>query len=428
MIGKYQVSTAKLPTQFGDFTIRCYRDDSGKEHVALYAGSLNGGEDIFTRIHSECFTGDVLGSHRCDCGTQLQASLRRIAEEKSGLLIYLRQEGRGIGLLNKIRAYDLQETKYLDTVDSNLALGFGEDERTYEAAIFMLQDLGVRSIRLNSNNPAKKNALEAQGIRISAIIPSKPVLTSANRSYLMTKAERMNHQIDPSWLGIAMSPRIPDVAAGAFPKVTLSYAQSLDGSIAASNRDRLTLSCNESMAFVHRLRANHDAILVGIDTVISDDPRLTVRLVCGHSPQPVVLDCRLRIPLGSKLFSGPKAPWIFTAPDHAPERRAAIEERGGKVFVVERTDFDRLDLPQLLTALYSQGIGSLLVEGGRTVITHFLNHHPVDQIHVTISPQFVGGLNVLGGAIPMAVQIDDAIPQMIGRDIVISGRPRRPVC
>ncbi len=423
---QYSVATASLPTRYGTFTLRCYQDNAGKEHVAVYLGDLRDQENVFTRIHSECFTGDVLGSHRCDCGTQLHESLRRISEAKHGLLIYLRQEGRGIGLLNKIRAYDLQENHNLDTVDANLSLGFGEDERTYEAAAFMINDLGIRSVLLNSNNPTKTAGLETHGIRVSNTEPSRPVLTESNVGYLKTKAIRMNHRLADGWLEVKNETPTRTMNVIARPKVTLSYAQSLDGTIATRDKGQIALSCQESMAFVHRLRAKNNAILVGIETVLSDDPRLNVRLAEGPHPQPVILDRQLRLPLESKLLKGEKLPWIFTDLDASAEKKTALESRGARVFPVGKDlASNKLDLRQILETLGSHGIESLLVEGGQSVITSFLDGQWVDQIYITISPQFIGGgFNVLGGNLPTSVQLDNVISHLIGRDVVISGTPR----
>lgn len=189
-------SVARLPTQFGDFVVHVFVDHSdGKEHVALVHGDVAGAEAVATRVHSECLTGDVLGSLRCDCRKQLERALELLAATPRGILLYLRQEGRGIGLANKIRAYELQE-QGLDTTEANLALGFADDERDYGVAASMLEALQVRSIGLLTNNPDKIGQLEAYGIRVTSRIPHAIPPNGHNRRYLETKARKSGHLLD----------------------------------------------------------------------------------------------------------------------------------------------------------------------------------------------------------------------------------------
>ena len=155
-------------------------------------GEVCGMEDVLVRVHSECFTGEVLGSLRCDCGEQLDSALRLIAREGAGIVVYLRQEGRGIGLLQKMKAYNLQDQGH-DTVDANLLLGHEADERDYSLAACILKDLQVKSVRLMTNNPSKIEALEAEGICVNARVPLEGEVTADNEQYLVTKARRMNH-------------------------------------------------------------------------------------------------------------------------------------------------------------------------------------------------------------------------------------------
>ncbi|MFD1662456.1 bifunctional 3,4-dihydroxy-2-butanone-4-phosphate synthase/GTP cyclohydrolase II [Streptomyces caeni] len=188
-----------LPTAFGEFTAYGYRSTvDGVEHVALVHGEIGDGEDIVVRIHSECLTGDVLHSLRCDCGPQLEASLRRIQAEGRGVVVYLRgHEGRGIGLLSKLRAYELQE-RGRDTLDANLELGLPADARDYGAGAQILQDLGVRSVRLMTNNPDKTAALRRHGLKVTAREPMPVQAGEHNLRYLRTKRDRMGH--DLPWL------------------------------------------------------------------------------------------------------------------------------------------------------------------------------------------------------------------------------------
>lgn len=190
------MACARIPTATGEFQLCLYvNNHDEKEHLALILGEVRGQHDVLVRVHSECFTGDVLGSRRCDCGEQLQRSMQLIAANGSGVLIYLRQEGRGIGLLNKLRAYNLQDQGY-DTVEANLALGHQADERDYTVAARILEDLGVVSIRLLTNNPEKIQRLNALGVRVTERVALESTVNADNFNYLVTKALRMHHLID----------------------------------------------------------------------------------------------------------------------------------------------------------------------------------------------------------------------------------------
>lgn len=188
-----RMTSTRIPTKHGDFQLCFYTNSiDSKEHLAVYMGDLSSVESPLVRVHSECFTGDVLGSMRCDCGEQLDQSLALVAAAGVGIVIYLRQEGRGIGLLEKLRAYNLQDQGF-DTVDANLMLGHGADEREYSLAALILQDLSVTTIRLITNNPAKILALEASGIKVSERVALAVAANHDNAGYLQTKAQRMNH-------------------------------------------------------------------------------------------------------------------------------------------------------------------------------------------------------------------------------------------
>lgn len=187
---------AELPTRFGDFHIVGFSNNrDGKEHVAIVKGDVIGAENVPVRLHSECLTGDALGSLRCDCRDQLEASLKKIGAMETGMVLYLRQEGRGIGLTNKIRAYSLQDAG-LDTVEANHALGFQDDERDYAVAAHMIHSLKVQSIQLMTNNPKKINQLTQHGVRVNTRIPHILPPNEHNRFYLETKAAKSGHLID----------------------------------------------------------------------------------------------------------------------------------------------------------------------------------------------------------------------------------------
>tara|TARA_B110000444_G_scaffold255724_1_gene290641 strand:+ start:24910 stop:25551 length:642 start_codon:yes stop_codon:yes gene_type:complete len=193
-------SEAKLPTVHGDFQIRVFHESTtGFDHVALTLGDMAGPDPVLIRVHSECLTGDALGSLRCDCGPQLDSALKTIVERGWGCLLYLRQEGRGIGLHAKIQAYHLQD-QGADTLDANLMLGLPADGRDYSIAASMLLALNIPSVNLLSNNPNKKEQLEQYGIHVAGLIPLVVGVGDQNRSYLETKVERMGHQIEQSQL------------------------------------------------------------------------------------------------------------------------------------------------------------------------------------------------------------------------------------
>jgi GTP cyclohydrolase II len=190
------VAMAELPTRFGDFHIVAFENNrDGKEHVAITKGDVIGAESVPVRLHSECLTGDVMGSLRCDCRDQLEAALKTIGQMERGMVLYLRQEGRGIGLINKIRAYSLQD-EGLDTVEANLALGFRDDERDYAVAAHMLMSLKIKSVQLMTNNPKKINQLTQYGIQVDGRIPHIMEPNDHNRFYLETKAVKSGHMID----------------------------------------------------------------------------------------------------------------------------------------------------------------------------------------------------------------------------------------
>jgi GTP cyclohydrolase II len=520
-----QLTSTRIPTADGEFHLALFENSQDdKDHLALVYGEVEDQEDVLVRIHSECFTGDVLGSLRCDCGEQLNTSMRMLAHHGSGVLLYLRQEGRGIGLLNKLRAYDLQDEGY-DTVEANHMLGHEADERDYTIGAQMLEALGVQSIRLITNNPEKIESLEQLGVPVSERVPLRPHLNRHNADYLQTKVDRMRHLLDlgpasrknggaeaastngrkpapddaeaeqratsdenaapdeeapdetnsaptetsrsdspsasrnsgaengqASTTGQASETKSPSPQPGADstsgsagngspngtaasssegagalrsgmrtnphgtelahlraraedrfrrtgrPFVTLSYAQSLDGSIAARPDSPLAISGEASLTLTHRLRDVHDAILVGINTVLADDPRLNVRLTEeeeGSHPQPVVLDTTLRFPVSARLLrcDGP-APLIVTSETADPEAADRLRAAGADVMALP-CDETGVDLDALLDRLGERGLQSLMVEGGASVLTAFTTRRLVDHFIITVAPMLVGGVSAL---------------------------------
>lgn len=186
----------KMPTEHGDFDLIAYEDkNSGEEHLALVKGEWNENEPVLTRVHSSCMTGDIFGSCRCDCGPQLHAAMKKVQEEGKGIILYMNQEGRGIGMLNKLKAYKLQEEGY-DTVQANEKLGFKADQRDYGIGAQILRDLNVRKMRLMTNNPQKRTALIGYGLEIVENVPLEIESNQHNRFYLETKRDRMGHDIE----------------------------------------------------------------------------------------------------------------------------------------------------------------------------------------------------------------------------------------
>lgn len=455
-----QMASARIPTSMGESQLRLYASNlDDKEHLALLVGNVAHQHDVLVRVHSECFTGDVLGSLRCDCGAQLNQAMRLIAKEGSGILIYLRQEGRGIGLLNKLRAYNLQDQGY-DTVEANLLLGHGADERDYTIAALILKHLGIRSVRLLTNNPLKTEGLQESGITIKARVPLQSGVTSENAAYLLTKAQRMRHllSLDSTSSVLAeedigfeaerlhlspMTSRLPNNNGGiesllkraadhrqhtGRPFITLSYAQSMDGCIAVSSGKPLALSGSQSLTLTHQLRAAHDAILVGIGAVLADNPRLTVRLVEGKDPQPVVVDSQLRLPLNSNLLqSGCAPPWIATTEAADVERQKVLEAAGARVLRLPANAKGQVDLASLLQRLGELGINRLMVEGGAAIITSFLSERLVDHLVLTVAPVVVGGLPAvsrLGECDPNYFpHLRNLRHQRLGDDLVYWGDP-----
>jgi len=436
-----QTASARIPTTDGEFQLIHFRNNwDDKEHLALVMGQVAGGENVLVRIHSECFTGDVLGSQRCDCGEQLTTAMQTIAAEGRGIIVYLRQEGRGIGLAEKLRAYNLQDQGY-DTVDANLLLGHQADERDYTPGVLILQSLGVASIRLLTNNPDKVESLQSQALAVVERVPMRPSINRENAAYLSTKVQRMRHILDLDSHAPAKEERAVGVYAPLLeelkeradahfqatgrPFVTLSYAQSLDGCVAAHPGKPLTISAPQSLTMTHALRAAHRGILVGIGTALADDPSLTVRLVQGENPQPIAVDSHLRLPTSAKLLQTPRPAWIATTDAAPQDRQLALEAAGARIVRLPTAADGRVDLTALILRLGEMGIASLMVEGGPSILTSFLAARLADYAVVTIAPIFVGGIHAVNGLLhaPPAELPRIHMPQTIhiGPDITLWG-------
>jgi GTP cyclohydrolase II len=400
-----EVASLPLGTTFGEFNLRAFELASGEVYLALVRGDIGDGRSVLTRLHSECLTGDALGSLRCDCGPQLREAAREIAAEGRGVLVYATdQEGRGIGLVNKLRAYMLQEDG-ADTIDANCRLGFPPDARTYDAASRCLALLGVRSVRLLTNNPSKVEALSRSGIDVERTVPLQTSPHVRNIEYLHAKEARLGHvapagvPLDGNPIGDAtdVAPLLGRTAAPPWrPYVVLKYAQTVDGRIATRQGDAKWISSEAERQISHGLRAACDAVLVGVGTAIVDDPQLTVRMVPGSSPLRVVLDSTLRLPSTARVLDNGAGTVVITTEASSEELRAVFRSRAVGVQVVEPSPRG-VDLASALRTLRALGVSSLLVEGGARVITSFFAERLVDRLVVGIAPTIMGsGIDAVG--------------------------------
>jgi 3,4-dihydroxy 2-butanone 4-phosphate synthase/GTP cyclohydrolase II len=419
-------TAASLPTRHGELRIHVFRLGDETEVIALVHGEVASEAPVLVRLHSECLTGEALGSLRCDCGEQLEAGLEQVGRADRGVLLYLRHEGRGIGLFDKIRAYALQDGG-LDTVDANVALGLPIDGRDYTAAAAVLRKLGVQRARVLTNNPAKLQALAEHGIEIVERVPIEALPNPVNADYLRTKARRMGHMLD----GAPFVSSAPSANGHhTRPAVTVHYAQSIDGRIAARTGDARWVSGESSLKLAHELRASHDAVMVGIGTVLADDPRLTVRLVEGQSPIRVIVDSTLRVPISANVLADRTSRTIVATTPAAPQARArAIHDAGGEVLRAHADENGAVDLPDLLRRLRGMGIGSLLIEGGHGIITSALRAHAVDRLTVCIAPKVIGeGIDAVGDLhidyLREALTFARARFVTCGEDLIFCGEPR----
>jgi GTP cyclohydrolase II len=427
------VARLALPTPMGEFDLRAFEVGDDNVYLALLVGDVDGREGVLTRVHSECLTGDALGSLRCDCGVQLRTAMRAVAAEGSGVVVYATgHEGRGIGLRDKLRAYVLQDDG-VDTLDANVRLGLPADARRYDAAAAVLRALGVRSIRLLTNNPAKREGLEREGVRVDELVPLPTAGHLRNVSYLRTKRDRMGHR-PPT--GEALNGAIDSVRDVSDllgspgerddrPYVVVKLAQTLDGRVATSTGDSRWISGIEERRVTHTLRAAVDAVGVGIGTVLADDPQLTVRLVPGASPLRVVLDGRLRIPTDARVLDEHATTYVYTTGSAPAGRRMALRSFGAAVRTVPAT-VGGLDLAAVLRNLRASGVRTLLVEGGARLVTSLLAAGLVDRAIVSVSPLIVGaGRDAVGELgierVGDALRLENRTVHFAGDDLLIAG-------
>jgi GTP cyclohydrolase II len=427
-----EVGSVMIPTSYGQFRTRVFQAGSGHVHLALVRGEVAGRRSVLTRLHSECLTGDALGSLRCDCGVQLRTAMRAAAAEESSVVLYLTgHEGRGIGLVNKFRAY-MEQDLGADTLEANVRLGLPADARDYSEAGAVLRALEVRSVRLLSNNPAKAEALRRLGVPVDAVQPLATAPHARNLRYLRTKANRFGH-VRPTGVTLPAPVQKPvdvSVLVGDIrpheerPYVLVKYAQTLDGRIATRTGDSKWISGEAERRVSHALRAACDAVLVGSGTMQNDDPQLTVRLVPGANPIRVVLDSSLRTRPTSKVARDDAATMVFTTAAGDVQRISDLRAAGVAVRLVAASR-DGVDLPSVLASLREAGIESLMVEGGRRVITSLFASGLVDRLVVSISPTIVGtGIEAVGdlavSRVADGVRLANRSISMADEDVVLA--------
>ena len=428
-----EVANLPIATAAGEFDLRAFEAPSGRVYLLLGRGEIADGRSVLTRLHSECLTGDALGSLRCDCGIQLRLASRIIAAEGRGILVYATgHEGRGIGLVNKLRAYMLQDAG-MDTVEANRHLGLPVDDRDHVETGTVLRAAGIRSVRLLTNNPEKARGLRLAGLTVEAVVPIRTAPHVRNLAYLRTKRERLGH-LSPDGLPLP-DPQGPAIDVTDLlgpvrprpgrPYVVLKYAQSLDGRIATSVGDSKWISGEPERRVSHALRAACDAVLVGAGTVRTDDPQLTVRMVPGASPTRVILDSRLTVPLSARVVDGTASTVILTGPRANRHRAAALRDRG--VLVRQVVAGPRgLDVHHALGELRRLGIETLLVEGGAEVITSLLRAGSADRVIVGIAPILLGrGTDAVGDLgiteVVRGIELTNRAVHPVGDDVLVAG-------
>lgn len=353
-----------LPTRFGEFRATAFEVRPGLVHLALATGEPANGGPPLTRLHAECLTGDALGSLRCECGVRLRLALRRIAAEGRGLLLYATgREGHGVGLVDTLRAY-------LGSGDVRAALP--SDARRYDDAAAVLHALGIGAVRLLTDDPGTARDLGAAGI----VVAGTEQLTAGQATHASPSPEVA------ALLGAVDPPADR-------PYVVLKYAQTLDGRIATAVGDSKWISGEEERAVSHGLRAACDAVMVGVGTVLHDDPLLTVRLAPGVSPLRVVLDSTLRTPSSALLLDGDPPTVLLTTDRATEDDRQRMRATGAGIRVLPRGP-GGVDLPAGLRVLREGGVRSLMVEGGARVITSLLGAGLVDRVVVGTAPKIIG--------------------------------------
>lgn len=500
--------------------LRMIAFSSGIGDILVAVSGIGDGYQVPVRVHDACLTGESFSSLKCDCGEQLRMALEAQTSRQHGATIYMPQEGRGIGLANKIAAYQLQEELGLDTVDANVRLGFPAEMRDYSALPHVLADVGIHSLMLMTNNPFKVEQLRAAGVAVEGTLPIlATVRAQVTKQYMETKRIRMGHLLPamggapplqedaarpvmsemppqsqlngaappinraakprpgPADLGAVNGAPWPpqkqlDLAgpagallaglreeigahSGGLPFTLISFATSMDGFIGGTRagpigtqqRHPVALSGEEAAVFTHHLRGSVDAILIGIGTVSADDPRLDVRVAgAGPSPQPVVLDSHLRLPLTCRLLTkeaaGGRPPVLVLCTDEEMEpsdapagsgtgactaskaaRAAALEAAGAVVVRCHADRRRRVCLQDALRRLGEAGVRSVMVEGGAEVISEFLTGGAAGLAHRVVITQ--AGV-ILGSGVRWATPggrpMADMTTFSLGRDAIFAAR------
>lgn len=390
----FQAET-QLPTAFGSFRFRVYKNKASEEVMAITTRDLDLQEHVPVRVHSSCFTAEVIASLKCDCKQQLDFALNYIAEH-GGVVIYLPQEGRGIGLSNKIRAYALQEDGH-DTIEANHLLGLPIDNRQYNDAASVLNDLGIKSLQLITNNPDKIKAMSDLGFPVHHRIPVPTASNLHSHSYLETKRERMGHMLNTqenNRNGHLSFITKSHVGTAKRPFVHVNFAISKNGTMDTQLGQPADISCEKDWQRVHELRERYSAVVVGAQTWIKDKPQLTVRQErLGRTPQ----NQPDRV-----IFSGRTECYCNPDPFLASVRRTFIiganqTSKSDNIHI----DSSNWKLSAPLEALLGYGVDTLLIEGGMTLLKSFINQNVVDRFTIYIATSTVNdAINVITKQFP----------------------------
>lgn len=415
----HEVAT-RLPTRDGSFVVHLYKDLDMKEHLALVKGDVKGKKGVLTRVHSECLTGDLFGSLRCDCGPQLHQSMRMIEESNSGIIIYLRQEGRGIGLVEKLKTYNLQDAG-LDTVDANIFLGHRAEERDYSVAAKVIRDLGASSIKLISNNPDKERKLELLGIKVDSRITLEPDVNPENLRYLKTKIERMGHRLEDTQL-YPYQPEMDDARRYilrrmkekvGFPFITIFNISGLDGQL--TYEPKLPGRGPTLYKVLRRkLMAVHNSLLITVDDTDLgiEAGNMNLRLLIFDPEMKMRMDHPL---LGEE---GPETV-ILHGPCKSPPH-SEMEERGIRHFTILDNDGD-LDPGAFLNVMTQLEIGSILVDGKDGISDMLLSMGLADTVLNSLVPVMSGTGKVKSS--DTVFHLDDVSTVTMGDEVVYYGHP-----